>query len=161
MMLIYPILNIMQPPITGGRILQGGVFGKLGSSLQKMFKFLYEPWARIQSQTAAVMVLIGAIIIMFYPLQRLDPFIGIRTVIYLAISLSTSIFTIIQEYFQFKVIKNYIARGIMYLFFAASGLFIAPTHPGSLCLFFAGFTYLKAGLNGESGYEEDKDKGKK
>jgi hypothetical protein len=125
-----------------------------------MFKFLYEPWARLQSQTAAMMVLIGAIIIFFYPLQRPDPFIGVRTVFHLVISLVTSIFTIIQEYFQVKVIKNYMVRGILYLFFAASGLFIAPTHPGSLCLFFAGFTYLKAGLNGESGYE-DKENGKK
>ena len=117
-----------------------------------MFKFLYEPWARLQAQTAALMVLMGALIIVFFPLQRRDPFIGQPTVIYLGISLVTSTLTIVQEYFQFNLIKNYIVRGIVYLVFAASGMLVAPTHSGSLCLFFAGFTYLKAGLNGESGH---------
>ncbi|KAJ3306944.1 hypothetical protein HDV03_003269 [Kappamyces sp. JEL0829] len=120
--------------------------------IDKKFKFLWQPWARIQGFSAGVFILMGAIISIFFP-QRL----------YMLISFGVSSLVILMDYPLVTIPfigTNYWVKGFLYLVFAASGMLQAPTHTGSMCLACSGFTYLVAAYHGENGNPKE-EKGRK
>jgi hypothetical protein len=103
------------------------------------FKFNWQPWARLQSLTAATFILIGSLIEFLYPNKIL-----------MAVHLVTALLIIALEY-PFINLTNYYAKALLYILVAGGAMLQAPTHTGGLCLVCAAVTYGRAAYNGENG----------
>jgi hypothetical protein len=120
--------------------------------------FKWHPWARLQTMTAEVFILMGAITLFFYP-NSLVTFTAKYG------QLGASIAFILLEYQTKFTIPflwtNFWVKGIILFAQAAAGMLTAPTHTGSLCLFCAAITYFVAARNGENGNPVEEKKGRR
>ncbi|KAH6559894.1 hypothetical protein BASA50_011333 [Batrachochytrium salamandrivorans] len=110
------------------------------------FTFLWKPWASLQAYYAAIFVMMGAVVSIWYPSQLIA-----------GGNLLTSLIIIALEHpFPYMdklgfVSNNYYLRALLYAAFVAPGLLQAATHTGSLCLVCAVLTYAWAAICGETG----------
>lgn len=114
------------------------------------FKVNWQPWARLQSGTAAAFIFTGAVIAIFYSNKILMALSFFFSTLILALEYPLVIVPLLST--------NFYVRGIFYLLVAAQGMILAPTHTGSLCLICAGITYIIAASNGENGIPKANDK---
>ncbi|KAJ3308354.1 hypothetical protein HDV04_003916 [Boothiomyces sp. JEL0838] len=119
--------------------------------MANQFKFNWQPWARIQGIGAASFIFMAAVIQIFYP----DLYIAL-------INFAISILIVALEYPPLGNVPflgtNYFFRFLLYTAMSVFGMISAPSTTGAMCLFCSALTYLRAGINGESGGQKPSKK---
>ncbi|KAI8809516.1 hypothetical protein BJ742DRAFT_738097 [Cladochytrium replicatum] len=111
-----------------------------------MGKYQWSAWARNQGLGAGFFIFTGGVISFFYP-----------NMIWAIVNTVTGLIIMGLEYPVTPFSKlgflseNYYFRAFLYLAFIAPTIFQAPTTTGGMCLATTALTYLRAGVNGESG----------
>ncbi|KAI8902473.1 hypothetical protein BC833DRAFT_573665 [Globomyces pollinis-pini] len=114
------------------------------------FKFMWQPWANLQSWTAGIFLMMGGIIGLFYPKTYL---------IINSVNLALSVLIVAVEH---KIVSipgmttNFYLWALILALATGAGMISAPSQPGAFCLACAVLTYIKAATNGEDGNPKPK-----